>query len=288
MLIKSYAKINLVLNVTGKREDGMHTLDMVMLPLELHDSLLFSNLKGRKDSFVTFEDFSIGGVDNNLVTRALHILENEAKLDTTYRVLINKCIPISAGLGGGSSNCAATLTGVNKAANLGLSDEKLAEMGLKLGSDVPFFIKSVPARVSGIGDVVEPIEIKNDYWVLLIKPKEGLSTEEIYKACDNFELKTYDVDAVIKALKEGDDDLLAANIGNSLEDVSVSKLPKVKIIKDELKDYGFKIAMMSGSGSCVFAMTTDKKFAKKAFSHFFKIKTDCEVEITRVRKGGNK
>lgn len=283
MLLKSYAKINIVLNVTGKRKDGLHTLDMVMLPLELHDSLLFTRLRN-KENYVTFEDFSLGGNDNNLVTKALKALGEHVPLKDGFRVLINKNIPISAGLGGGSSNCAATLCGVNKLAKVGLCDEELREIGFKLGSDVPFFVSSVPARVQGVGDIVQPIVVKNNYYCLLVKPKEGLSTCDVYKACDEFELKTYDVEKVIKALQEGDDDLLAENIGNSLEDVSINLLPLVKEIKDEIKSLGFKIVLMSGSGSCVFALSTDRRAIKDAFNHFFEKYPDYVVEMTKVRK----
>lgn len=286
-VVKSYAKINVVLNVLGKHDEKFHEIDTVMLPLELHDSLLISKIDDLKDNYVTFVDCSLnGGFEYNLASRALEQLADKTNIKQHLRILINKCIPISAGLGGGSSNCAATLKGINKMCKLNLSNQELAEIGFKLGSDVPYFICSKPARVRGAGEIVEPIEVKNDYHALIVKPKEGLSTKIVYENCDTFDLKKYDVDKVILALKTGDDEMLAKEIGNALEDVSISLLPEVKKIKEEMKGLGLKIVLMSGSGSSVFALSTDKKAIKNAYKHFLKqyAHEQYDIELTKVIK----
>lgn len=286
-VVKSYAKINVVLNVLGKHDEKFHEIDMVMLPLELHDSLLISKIDDLKDNYVTFVDCSLnGGFEYNLASRALEQLTDKTNIKQHFRILINKCIPISAGLGGGSSNCAATLKGINKMCKLNLSNQELAEIGFKLGSDVPYFIYNKPARVRGAGEIVEPIEVKNDYYALIVKPKEGLSTKIVYENCDTFDLKKYDVDKVILALKTGDDEMLAKEIGNALEDVSISLLPEVKKIKEEMKGLGLKIVLMSGSGSSVFALSTDKKAIKNAYKHFLKqyAHEQYDIELTKVIK----
>lgn len=281
LLLKSYAKINICLNVTGKQEDGYHTLDMVMLPLQLHDSILLSEQKIGTDNYVTIDDFSMGDIQYNLASFAIDTLAKEYGFKNKFRILIHKILPIQAGLGGGSSNAAATMLGVNKFLKLGMTDEDLIRIGKKLGADVPFFIKNQPSRCQGIGEILTPVEVKNDYYVLIVKPDAGCSTKEIYALADTMEVKTCDVDAVIKALKEGDDDLLANSIGNSLEAAAISRVPEVQIIKDYLKGKGFKICMMSGSGSSVFALSTNKKLVKQTAAE---LEEKYRVEVTKILK----
>lgn len=281
LLLKSNAKINICLNVVNKREDGYHELDMVMVPIEMHDSMLLTMLGKKVDNYITIDDFSLGETQYNLATYAIETMQKEFGFDQKFRVSIHKVLPIQAGLGGGSSNAAFTMVGVNKLLKLGASDEKLMEIGAKLGADIPFFIKNKPARCQGIGEKLTPITIKNDYWVLVVKPKAGCSTKEIFRICDSTETKQCDVDTVIKALEEGDDELLANSIGNSLEEAAIQLVPEIQTIKDKLKECGFKIVLMSGSGSSVFALSTDKKLIKKVA---LKLEDDYLVAVTRVIK----
>lgn len=281
LLVKSYAKINIVLNVLGKQEDGYHQLDMVMLPLQLHDSILLSSIKGAPDNYVTIDDFSLGDIQYNLATFAIDSLQKKYGFDNKFRVFIHKVLPIQAGLGGGSSNAAATMLGVNKYLKLGMTEQDFIDVGKKLGADVPFFTKNIPARCQGIGEIITPITVKNDYYVILVKPKEGCSTKEIYGMADEMQIQTYDVETVIKALEEGDDELLAKSIGNSLEPAGIKKVPEVQIIKNKLKERGLSIVMMSGSGSVVFGMSTNKKLIKKIG---LELEDEYRVEITKVLK----
>ena len=283
MVVKCYAKINVVLNVKGTRDDGFHELDMVMLPLELHDSIQFEKLKGKTESYITFADFSFGGVENNLVTKIINYVEKESGVKDHFRVLINKNIPISAGLGGGSSNAAGALVAINKLSKANLTKEQMKKIGFSVGSDVPFFIEGGPARVRGAGEIIDPIIVKNNYHVLLVKPERGLSTKEVYALSNSYELPAYDVEAVIKALETGDDELLEKSIGNALEIPAINALPEVQVIKDKMKELGLKIVLMSGSGSCVFAMSTSKKEIYKAFEYFDNL-NKYSVEMTTVRK----
>ena len=277
--IRSYAKINLCLNITGKREDGFHELDMIMLPISLHDSLIVSKLSKSIDNFVTVDDFSIGSFKYNLATFAIDKLQSVYHFDEKFRILIHKVIPIQAGLGGGSSNAACTMKAVNTLLNLGASEEQLMEYGKELGADIPFFVKCKPARCRGIGEIIDPIEIKNNYYVLLVKPEMGCSTREVYQAADTMDLAVCDMDKVLKALAEGDDDLLAESIANSLQAPAISLVPT--IIIDELKDSGLKIVQMTGSGSAVFALSTDKKLLKKVLKKF---ENKYQVELAKVLK----
>lgn len=279
--IRSFAKINISLNITKKREDGFHELDSVMFPIALHDSLVISKLYAN-DNFVTVDDFSIGTFSYNLATFAIEKLKNMYHFDDKFRILIHKVIPIQAGLGGGSSNAACTMKAVNTMLKLGATDEELIDLGKTLGCDIPFFIKCKPARVQGVGEILSPISIKNNYYVLLVKPEAGCSTKEVYAISDTMDLKTANIDNVVKALAEGDDELLAANISNALQEPAIKLVPSIQKIIDDLKERGLKIVQVTGSGSAVFALSTDKKLLKSIFK---KIEDKYDVvELTKVVK----
>ena len=261
--IRSYAKINISLNVVGNREDGYHLLDTIMVPIELHDSIIISNYgKTIADNFVTVDDFSNGLIHYNLVSHAINKLTKKFSREDHFRVFIHKVIPMQAGLGGGSSNAAFTMKAVNNMLKLNASDEDLIEIGAPLGADIPFFVHCKPARCRGIGEEIEPIEIKNNYSVLIVKPDLGCSTKEVFAKFDVMGGKAADIDEVVKALKEGDDKTLAEHMGNMLEKAAVSIVPEIKEIEQYLRNSGVKLVMMSGSGSTVFALSTDKKLLK--------------------------
>lgn len=279
--IRSYAKINLCLNITGKREDGYHELDMIMLPISLHDSLVVSKLNKSTDNFVTVDDFSSGSFTYNLATFSIDKLQSVYHFDQKFRILIHKVIPIQAGLGGGSSNAACSLKAVNTLLKLGATDEELMDIGKTLGCDIPFFVKCKPARCQGIGEILTPVEIKNNYYVLLVKPEAGCSTKEVYQVADSMNLPMCNVDNVIKALKDGDDELLASSISNALQGPAISLVPNIQTIIEEMRDFGLKIVQLTGSGSAVFALSTDKKLLKKAFKHF---ENKYQVELAKVLK----
>ncbi len=279
--VKSYAKINLVLNVLDKNENGYHNLDSIVLPLELHDTLLINKLKDSRENLVTIDDFSMGYVEYNIASMAIDRLQSLHSFDERLRVYIHKVIPMQAGLGGGSSNAAFTLKSVNSYLNLNIPNEDLNRIAKSLGADVPFFMDCKPARMQGIGDQLTPITVKNNYSVLIVKPADGLSTKEIYEKGDSMKLPIYDIEGAIEALETGDDDKLAECVGNSLETPSNLLLPEIGKIKDLLKSYGLKIVSMTGSGSAVFALSQDTKLLKK-------IKKDLEdtymVILTKVLK----
>lgn len=278
--IRSFAKINISLNITKKRDDGFHELDSVMLPISMHDSLVVSKLNAT-DNFVTVDDFSIGTFSYNLATFAIEKLQSIYHFDDKFRILIHKVIPIQAGLGGGSSNAACTLKAVNSMLKLGATDEELIDIAKTLGCDIPFFIKCKPSRVQGVGEVLNPITVKNNYYVLIVKPEPGCSTREVYGLSDRMNLKTCNIDNVIKALEEGDDELLANSISNALQDPAIKLVPSIQTIIDELKEKGLKIVQVTGSGSAVFALSTDKNFLKKVLKE---LEDKYEVEIAKVLK----
>lgn len=279
--VKSYAKINIALNVVGKTERDYHLLDSVVLPIELHDTIILQNLKNGVETYVTVDDFSQGSIEYNIASFAIDRLASKYGFKNKFRVYIHKVIPMQAGLGGGSSNAAFTMKAVIKQLKLNVPDEVLYDIAKSLGADVPFFIKCIPARMRGIGEILDPITVKNNYYVLIVKPHEGLSTKTVFTKADEIELKTGNIENVIKALEEGDDDLLADSIVNSLEAPAMELIPEIRNIKEILRSFGLKIVGMTGSGSSVVALSTDKKLLKKIANE---LENTYEVELTRVLK----
>lgn len=279
--IKSYAKINISLCIKKKNDNGYHELDSVMLPVELHDSIIITPLYQAHDNFVTVDDFSNGLVHYNLVGHCIDALADKYKFKNKFRLYIHKNIPMQAGLGGGSSNAAFTMKAVNSILKLNATDEELIKLATPLGADIPFFIPCVPARCRGIGEKIEPIEIKKDYYAILIKPKEGVSTKEAFALCDKKPYKQIDIDKVVEALKEGDDDKLVEYMGNSMEEAAIELVPEIKDVKNYLYDKGLKIVGMSGSGSTVFALSEDKQLLTKILQE---VEDKWFVEVCKIRK----
>ena len=265
IVVQSFAKINLCLDITGVREDGYHLLDTVMLPISLHDTLLIEETPRAIDNYITLDEFTIGDSQYNTVTQAINYLDERFDLKTKFRVDLHKVIPMKAGLGGGSSNAAFTLKAVNAYKKLNALDDELLNVAVKIGADVPFFIKNKPARCKGIGEVIEPINVKNDYLVYIVKPQQGCATKGVFYVSDmKHNWPHGGAENVVKALEEGDDELLANSVFIVLEEASFDIVPEIKNIKEELKEIGFKIVLMTGSGSAVVALTRDKKLIKLA------------------------
>ena len=282
MYVKAPAKINLYLDVLGKREDGYHDLDMVMLPLELHDTLSLEHVPAATYTHIISDTIERQIIDNNLVYRTHELLKKELDYKPNFVIRVHREIPFYAGMGAGSANAAAALKAFTKVGKLKLDEQTQIKLALKLGADVPFSLKNVPAHVEGIGEKVTPIKVKKQYHVVVIKPKQGLSTKLVFEESDKHHLKHGNVEDVIKALENGDDSLLAKSVFNSLEDVSVSLCPEVSKVKEMMKKDGFKIVLMTGSGSCVFALTTNYTLA---LSKYIKYQhKGYEVYLTKTLK----
>jgi len=257
MYLKAHAKINIVLNVLGKRRDGYHNLDMVVLPINLHDTIVTSRIfSKKKNSGILINDVPTI-YPNDICGKVIRLMMDKYNIKKKYEFAIYKEIPSEAGLGGGSSDAASIFHFYNKKFKLNISNEEAIKMLLPFGADIPFFIINKPARVQGIGEIVKPINIKNDYYVLIVKPKAGLKTKDVYEGLNDFKLTIYNVDNVIKGLETGDDNLLEKSVGNILEIPAMKLCPKVKEIKEYLLAQGFKIVLMSGSGTATFALCKD-------------------------------
>ena len=282
MYVKAPAKINLYLDVLGKREDGYHDLDMVMLPLEMHDTISFERVPNARYTHIVSDTVERQIINHNSIYRTHELLEKQYGYKHNFIIKVHKEIPIYAGLGGGSANAAAALRYFKRVGKLKMTEEEEINFCTQIGADVPFCLKNVPAHVEGIGEKITPIKVKKQYFVLIIKPKQGLSTKIVFTECDKHNLKHGNVNDVIKALETGDDKLLANSLFNSLEEVSMELCPEVKEVKGMLLKDKFKAVLITGSGSCVFALTTNYTFA---LSKFLKYEhKGYEVYLTKTVK----
>ena len=261
---KAYAKINLSLDVTGKRENGYHDVDMVMASIDLYDNLTFEKQeKGITLECVNRTDLSCG--EDNLIVKAVKCLMEHTGLQGGVRIRLEKKIPMAAGMAGGSTDCAATLLAVNELYHLGLDIPTLCELGTRLGADVPFCILGGTARARGIGEVLEQKENCLNPSIVLIKPTQGASTREVYSALDaKQDICHPDVEGMLEALRLGDLEQCCDKLGNVLEPVTEGFLPEVGTIRRGLMERGAKGAMMSGSGPTVFGLFEDSEQAKLA------------------------
>lgn len=282
MFVNAYAKINVYLDVLSKRDDGYHEMKMVMLPIELHDTIIIECIPRMMDSYVTCDHLELGETQYNLIDLTVKVLRNKYHFVQNYNISVHKEIPIKAGLGGGSSNAAAVLNAFNTMLKLKMDDKTMIDMAKSLGADVPFCLKNKPALVEGIGEKLTFIKPKHQYEVLIIKPERGLSTKHVFEKADTISLDHGNVDNVIKALESGDDKLLADSMFNALEKASLELAPEIQDVKDMLRKDGLKAVLMSGSGSCVYGLTTDVHLAKHLYKKYEK--EGYEVYLTRTLK----
>jgi len=266
MIVKAHAKINLSLDVKNLRPDGYHDLETIMLPLELHDSLEISVVHNSRccDDYITCDDFELGISKYNLCHKIIDEARKKWNFKENFNIDIHKNIFLRAGLGGGSADAAATLQGIVKLLKINASRQELIDLAINIGSDVPWALFNEPCLVKRKGHVLEPFESKTKFYVLLVKPTEGLSTQEVFHKGDELGFMIHgDINAVKDAFINGDEEMLGKLIFNSLEEPAFKMLPLVEGIKNKLLKDGLKVVLMSGSGSCVFGLTKDKKLVKK-------------------------
>ncbi len=285
MDIKAHAKINLALDIVGRRDDGYHLVRMIMQSLELHDTVsIKKNPSASEVNKITIHTDSDLVEDNehNLGYKAARIMCDRFDIKDDIDINIVKRIPVAAGLAGGSSDAAAVLKGMNELFELGLSTEDLQDIGLKLGADVPYCIVCHTMLSEGIGEILTSVPSKlGAAYILLAKPSRGVSTKEVYQKYDSSEHDDHpDVDAVKEAIESGDLSLLAKNLGNVLEDVTIPMVPEIKKIKDKMLDLGAVGTLMSGSGPTVFGLFDDKDKIEKAVDVINESFTDTTVIST--------
>ncbi|MGZ4111043.1 MAG: 4-(cytidine 5'-diphospho)-2-C-methyl-D-erythritol kinase [Tumebacillaceae bacterium] len=263
---KAQAKINLTLDVLHKRPDGYHEVEMVMQTVDLSDHLTFTEWD--KDEIVlTCTAPYIPLDERNLVYQAAHLVKRTFGVEKGIRIHIDKRIPVAAGLAGGSSDAAATLRGLNKVWELGQSLDQLAELGAKIGSDVPFCIYGGTAIARGRGEKIEHLPKVCPTWVVLVKPPIAVSTAEVYGRLRADEIEEHpDTAGMVDALVTGDVQQISAKMGNVLEQVTFGMYPEVERIKQQLLKFGAQGALMSGSGPTLFALVERESKATRIYN----------------------
>lgn len=266
MIEKANAKLNLCLNVKSRRSDGYHELEMIMVPLTLHDTLEVEIAD--KTSLESNVDMPMN--TSNTIIKAIEVMRKHFSFKEHFKIKVDKQIPMQAGLAGGSSDGAAMLRCINALLGLHISIEQLANIGKEIGADVPFCVYNQPAIVKGIGEQIETFALPIAYHVLLIKPKEGVSTKLCFESLDLDTAIHPDCHQLKIALLNKDEEKMKMWMQNTLESSAFKILPKIESIKATLIDYGFPYVLMSGSGSTVFALCESEAFVDQAYQTFKK------------------
>ncbi|MDG4657985.1 4-(cytidine 5'-diphospho)-2-C-methyl-D-erythritol kinase [Ectobacillus antri] len=253
LLVKAPAKINLSLDVLSKRADGYHDVRMIMTTIDLADRIELTELSEDRIEIVSHNRY-VPDDQRNLAYQAAKLIKERYRVDKGVSIAIEKTIPVAAGLAGGSSDAAATLRGLNQLWKLGLSVDELAEIGAEIGSDVSFCVYGGTAIATGRGERIEHIPAPPPCWVILAKPKIGVSTADVYRNLKVDRIQHPNVDDMIQSIREGDYDGICSSVGNVLEEVTFRMHPEVQHIKEQMKRFGADAVLMSGSGPTVFGL----------------------------------
>ena len=260
---KSYGKVNLSLEVIGKRPDGYHNIDTLMQRIDLYDEIYFEPTS--KNELIlesNIKDLPVN--QDNLVYKAWEIMSQYKKNDIGLKIYIEKNIPVAAGLAGGTTNAITTIKFLNKLWNLNFPKEKLIEISKPIGADSTFFYYNNLVRAQAIGDEIEEIDSLDNSFLLLINIGKGLSSKEIYNNIETYSNNR--VKRIFEALKSGNKHYLYDNNINSMEEVSMKIYPELKDIKDTLLEKGAQMALMSGSGPTVFGLFESETSRDKAYN----------------------
>ncbi|MBP3338582.1 MAG: 4-(cytidine 5'-diphospho)-2-C-methyl-D-erythritol kinase [Lachnospiraceae bacterium] len=268
--IRAHGKINLGLDILRKREDGYHEVKMIMQSVGLYDKIEITllGLSSTDEPEIDIETNLryLPSNENNLAYKAAYLLMSEYKIKAHISIKIKKMIPVSAGMAGGSTDCAAVLKGINKLFNLGLSIEKLKEYGVTLGADVPYCIEGGTALSEGIGEKLTKLPDMPPCIILLAKPPINVSTKFVYGNLDLTKIETHpDIDGMIEAIKAQDLKGMVSKMGNLLETVTEKEYPIITELKEMMVANGALGSMMSGSGPTVFGIFDSREKAKAAY-----------------------
>ena len=280
--LKGLAKINLGLDVLGRRENGYHDVRMVMQSIYLYDEVRIEKAEPEEISVISNLSFLPTG-EGNIAYKAAKLLKDEFQIKEGIKITLNKHIPVAAGLAGGSSNAAAVLFGMNRMFWLGLSQKELMERGVKLGADVPYCIMRGTVLAEGIGEELSVLPAMPKCTVLIAKPPVSVSTKVVYEALDSGNIvKHPDIDGIIEGLQNRDLRQVAASMGNVLEDVTIPMHPVIEDIKNEMKACGALNAMMSGSGPTVFGLFESRAAAREAQRRIREKSLTKQVYVTSI------
>ncbi|MCM1288735.1 MAG: 4-(cytidine 5'-diphospho)-2-C-methyl-D-erythritol kinase [Clostridium sp.] len=304
---KAYAKVNLALDVLRKRPDGYHDVKMVMQNIDIYDELAFtvtnvkkaagdyreksvcednkSNAAQEKPCYNIVIETNRPEVptdESNLIHKAISLMFDEYHVCGDVLVKLTKNIPIQAGMAGGSTDCAAALKAVNDIFELEASMEELMRLGKRLGADVPFCLLGKTALACGIGEILTEVQGLPACTVLVVKPAINISTGMIYESmnCDALESRP-DIDGMLKGLKVGDLGIVASNMENVMETVTVKLCPDIEDIKNAMKEKGALNAIMSGSGPTVFGIFDASEQAWEAADYIGELDLATDIFVTK-------
>lgn len=259
--LKARAKINIGLDVLGKREDGYHEVRMIMQTIGIYDRIIINKIP--EDEIRIVSNLSFLPVnENNLIYKAAKLLKDKYNFAGGVEVNLNKFIPVAAGMAGGSTDAASTLFGINKLFDLGLSTKTMMELGVGIGADVPYCVMRGTALAEGIGEKLTRLKSVPHMWIVIAKPSINVSTKLVYENLDMGGVSTHpDIDGIISAINEQNIEQIALRMGNVLETVTIPLYPVIQDIKNDMITHGAYNAMMSGSGPTVFGIFPDEQTA---------------------------
>lgn len=276
---KAYGKINLALDTIGKRRDGYHLVRMIMQTVDLYD-IVTINKKDTPGITLTTNHEDLPTDEHNLIYKAAKLLIEEFHITEGVSIHLEKHIPVAAGMAGGSTDCAATLEGMNALFSLGLSQEELMKRGVTLGADVPYCIMGGTALSEGIGEMLTPLEDMMPCKILLIKPDIDISTKWVYTTLKWDELTSHpDIDGMISALEHHSLTNIAAKLENVLETVTIPAHPVIEDIKTNMKSLGALNSLMSGSGPTVFGLFETEEEALQAYEQCKQLYPNYQIEL---------
>ena len=257
---RAYAKINLCLDVAGKRDDGYHELKMIMVPIDFYDVL---EMNISRETTLSLKRSYLPVNEKNMIIKAIHVMQEYFGFKEEFECILQKHIPTRAGLAGGSADAAAAIRLICRLLQLSATEEELIMLAKKVGADVPFCLMNRPSLVQGIGEVLTPFVCHPDFEILLVKPRRGVSTKDAFAIVDAQENEHPDCQKMMRALIENDYDGVVASLGNSLEEAAMSLVKEIRTVKTRLKEEGFDGVLMSGSGSTVFGITRDREMLER-------------------------
>ena len=245
----------------GKREDGYHDLKMIMVPINFYDVL---EMEFAPETTLELNRDYLPINDKNTIIKAIHIMQEKYNITEEFRCRLEKHIPTRAGLAGGSADAAAAIRMINRMCNLHLTKDEMIAVGKEVGADVPFCTLNRPAFVEGIGEKITTFSCSLDFYLLLIKPRKGVSTAEAFHIVDEQEGIHPDCKAMQEALEYNDYEGIISSLGNSMENAAMTLVPEIRKAKQDLLDLGFDGVLMSGSGSTVFGITKDTELLERS------------------------
>ena len=265
---KAYGKINLSLDVTGRRADGYHLVRMIMQTVDIFDTVTITKAAGTDISMTTDSGVLPSG-PSNLVWRAADVMRREFGITDGLQIHLDKRIPIAAGMAGGSADAAAVFRLLNQMYELGVSDEELRRLALPLGADIPYCVTAGTCLCEGIGEVLTPLSSPPESTLLVCKPALDVSTAWVYTEYDRIpegEIHHPDVDGMVKAIDGGDLHGMCSRFGNVLEQKTGAEYPIIGRLERFFLDHGALGSIMTGSGPTVFAVYAERDKAREAFT----------------------